>query len=96
MFFHVAIFSGSSYNEKSESKKKGRPRVEVQDLRIIPVSRAIKYTFWPLMMELGIVGLFLPFVNGVKGLSELFPTVVFGGRTSHRGLCVSDLIANSF
>lgn len=33
--------SGSSYNEKSEGKKKGRPRVEVQELRIIPVSKAI-------------------------------------------------------
>lgn len=39
---------------------------------------------------------FMTFVNGVKGLSKLFPTVVFGGRTSHRGVCVSELIANSF
>lgn len=51
MFFHVHIFSGSSYNEKSESKKKGRPRVEVQELRIIPVSKAVKYPFWLLMKE---------------------------------------------
>ncbi|RXN30898.1 zinc finger protein 512B-like [Labeo rohita] len=29
---------GSSYNEKSEGKKKGRPRVEVQELRIIPAT----------------------------------------------------------
>jgi len=51
MFFHVDIFSGSSYIEKSESKKKGRPRVEVQELRIIPVSKAVKYPLWPLMKE---------------------------------------------
>uniref|UniRef100_A0A8C1GBH0 C2H2-type domain-containing protein n=1 Tax=Cyprinus carpio TaxID=7962 RepID=A0A8C1GBH0_CYPCA len=32
----------SSYNEKSEGKKKGRPRVEVQELRIIPATIAEK------------------------------------------------------
>lgn len=37
--------SGSSYIEKSEGKKKGRPRVEVQELRIIPVSKAINISF---------------------------------------------------
>ncbi|XP_067302870.1 zinc finger protein 512B isoform X2 [Pseudorasbora parva] len=33
---------GPSYNEKSEGKKKGRPRVEVQELRIIPATIAEK------------------------------------------------------
>ncbi|XP_056091293.1 zinc finger protein 512B [Rhinichthys klamathensis goyatoka] len=34
---------GSSYNEKSESKKKGRPRVEVQELRIIPAHMMVQW-----------------------------------------------------
>ncbi|XP_051735636.1 zinc finger protein 512B isoform X3 [Ctenopharyngodon idella] len=34
---------GSSYNEKSESKKKGRPRVEVQELRIIPAHMIVQW-----------------------------------------------------
>uniref|UniRef100_A0A8C1D036 Zinc finger protein 512B n=1 Tax=Cyprinus carpio carpio TaxID=630221 RepID=A0A8C1D036_CYPCA len=35
--------SGSSYNEKSEGKKKGRPRVEVQELRIIPAHMMVQW-----------------------------------------------------
>ncbi|XP_026099311.1 zinc finger protein 512B-like [Carassius auratus] len=34
---------GSSYNEKSEGKKKGRPRVEVQELRIIPAHMMVQW-----------------------------------------------------
>uniref|UniRef100_A0A9J8DD60 Zinc finger protein 512B n=1 Tax=Cyprinus carpio carpio TaxID=630221 RepID=A0A9J8DD60_CYPCA len=33
----------SSYNEKSEGKKKGRPRVEVQELRIIPAHMMVQW-----------------------------------------------------
>lgn len=36
---------GSSYNDKAEGKKKGRPRVEVQELRNIPVSKALNISF---------------------------------------------------
>uniref|UniRef100_A0A8C1WVR8 Zinc finger protein 512B n=1 Tax=Cyprinus carpio TaxID=7962 RepID=A0A8C1WVR8_CYPCA len=35
--------SGSSYIEKSEGKKKGRPRVEVQELRIIPAHMMVQW-----------------------------------------------------
>uniref|UniRef100_A0A8C2DKP6 Zinc finger protein 512B n=1 Tax=Cyprinus carpio TaxID=7962 RepID=A0A8C2DKP6_CYPCA len=35
--------SGSSYIEKSEGKKKGRPRVEVQELRIIPAHMMVHW-----------------------------------------------------
>uniref|UniRef100_A0A673FQQ2 Zinc finger protein 512B-like n=1 Tax=Sinocyclocheilus rhinocerous TaxID=307959 RepID=A0A673FQQ2_9TELE len=35
--------SGSSYNEKSEGKKKGRPRMEVQELRIIPAHMMVQW-----------------------------------------------------
>lgn len=44
-------FPGSSCNEKSEGKKKGRPRVEVQELRNIPVSKPANYSFWLMLME---------------------------------------------
>ncbi|KAA0706829.1 Zinc finger protein 512B [Triplophysa tibetana] len=36
-------FSGSSCNEKSEGKKKGRPRVEVQELRNIPAHMIVQW-----------------------------------------------------
>lgn len=76
--------------------------MEVQELRIIPVSKAVKYPFLAVdegmkLRQIGILGgFFVSFVNGVKGLSKLFVTVVFGGRTSHRGMCVCELLAYSF
>uniref|UniRef100_A0A673K9C6 Zinc finger protein 512B-like n=1 Tax=Sinocyclocheilus rhinocerous TaxID=307959 RepID=A0A673K9C6_9TELE len=43
MGWECSCSSGSSYNEKSEGKKKGRPRVEVQELRIIPAHMMVQW-----------------------------------------------------